>query len=83
MIVEKSTYKVRKISSAIGIFSQKTVFYIRLKAMKLAYKRRIFYELIGSYNGLMLIHIIHVLNFKKLNSMQRTGILQMVKFNIY
>ena len=46
--------------------------------MKLAYKRRIFYELIGSYNGLMLIHIIHVLNFKKLNSMQRTGILQMV-----
>ena len=52
MIVEKSTYKVRKISSAIGIFSKKTVFYIRLKAMKLAYKRRIFYELIGNHNGL-------------------------------
>lgn len=30
MIVNKLTYKVRIISSAIGIFSQKTIFYIRL-----------------------------------------------------
>lgn len=60
--------------------------------MKLAYKRGIFYELIGSHNGFLLIHvidviyvihIIHGMNFKKLNSMQRTGILQMIKFNIY